>query len=265
MTDRLGLLKSACVKNDIHFVSLDQATVDFSDLPVPTENDGLYNCSRGSMLLERCMLNLKVRTFYREFPGVGLTENSNHWSILHKMYNISMPKTVFNGTNDKALLKKYVDFLAGFPLVLKTYGGTGGVGVIKVDNYATLFSVCDYFTENRIEFALKEFIPAETCERLTVVGDQVVAGICRPIVADDFRSNAFDTKTFSKRYGPEVTGLAIKAVQCSNFNLGGVDIVVDKRTGVPHVLEVNFPLNFVHSEIVTGVSISNDMVTYLFR
>jgi len=265
MNDRLKTLKSACTENNVTFIALDQSKIDFSNLPIPTENDGLYNCSRGSILLERVMLNLNVRTFYKVFPGVGLTENSNYWSILHKNYNVATPKTIFHGTKDKSLLKKYIDFLEGFPVILKTYGGTGGVGVLKIDSYPTLFSISDYFNENKIEFVLKQFIPSETCERLTVVGDKVIAGICRPIMADDFRSNAFDEKTYSRNYDSEVTGLAVKAVHVSNFNLGGVDIVIDKRTGRAYVLEVNFPLNFIHSQTVTGVNIADHMISFLFR
>ncbi|WP_156522700.1 hypothetical protein [Arachidicoccus ginsenosidimutans] len=46
---RLASLEKACQKYNIQFCLMDEAITDFSNLPVPTEHDGLYNCTRGSL------------------------------------------------------------------------------------------------------------------------------------------------------------------------------------------------------------------------
>jgi hypothetical protein len=261
---RLTSLENACKKLDINFCLVDEATVDFSNLPKPTNQDGLYNCARGSRLLEINMMNKEVKTFYRTFPGNAVFADTSQICVQLEKQGIPMPKTIYKGNNDKTLLKKYVDFLGGFPIIIKTYGGTGGFGVIKVDNYATLNSMADYLVAEKTDFQLKEFIPSNSCERIVVLGNNVLYTISRPLKTDDFRSNAYDNKSYSKKLSDEINQVAIDATHAANLNYAGVDLIISNKDNKPYILEVNCPQNFVILEKVLGESYADKMITWLF-
>ncbi|MFT3947932.1 MAG: ATP-grasp domain-containing protein [Agriterribacter sp.] len=262
---RLTSLENACRKYSIQFCLMDEAKTDFSNLPVPTENDGLYNCARGSYLLEKVMLNNKVRSFYRTYNYLSFQDDSNLINIELEKQNTPTPKTIYKGNNDKQLLHRHVDYLGGFPIVIKTYGGTGGVGVIKVDNLATLYSIADYLMAKKIDFQLREFIPANSCERMTVLGDEVIYTITRPIKTDDFRSNAYDKKSHILTLPDEINQVAVKATHAANLNYAGVDLIISSKDNKPYILEVNCPQNFAMHEQITGESYTDKMIEFLFK
>ncbi|SDE31449.1 ATP-grasp domain-containing protein [Niabella drilacis] len=261
---RLVSLKAACKKYNIRFCLIDEAKADFSNLPVPTDNDGLYNCARGSYLLEKTMLNNKERTFYRAYNYLSFQDDSNLINIELEKQGISVPKTIYKGSNEKQLLQQYVNYLDRFPVVIKTYGGTGGLGVIKVDNYATLFSLTDYLASQNINFQIKQFIVSHSCERLTVLGDKVIYANTRPTKPDDFRSDLYSKKAHRVNLPDEINKIAINATHAANLNYGGVDLIISSKNGKPYILEVNCPQNFAIHEQVTGESYAEKMIEFLF-
>lgn len=262
---RIISLENACIVYNIDFILLDESKVDFTNLPVPTKEDGLYNCARGSRLLESHLLNKDVNTFYRAFPGNSVFADTNKIGIQLAKQNIPMPKTIYKGNNDKPLLKKYIDFLGGFPIILKTYGGTGGIGVIKVDNFSTLNSLTDYFVSEKTDFQMKEFIPSNSCERLTVLGDEVIYSNSRPIKQEDFRSDVYSKEAHKIDLPNEIKQVAIKATHAANLNYAGVDLIISSKDNKPYILEVNCPQNFAIHEQVTGESYAEKMIEWLFR
>lgn len=262
---RLQSLEKSCNLFNIEFILIDEAKSDFSDLPKPSKEDALYNCARGSRLLESHLINKEVKTFYREFPGNAVYANTNQIGIQLEKQGIPMPKTIYKGNNEKSLLKKYVGYLGGFPIILKTYGGTGGVGVIKIDNYATLFSIADYFVAEKTDFQLKEFIPSNSCERITVLGDEVIYTITRPIKENDFRSDVYNKASHTTTLSDEINQVAIKATHAANLNYAGVDLIISNKDNKPYILEVNCPQNFAIHEQVTGESYSEKMIKWLFK
>lgn len=261
---RLTTLKNACKKLDINFCLIDESSVDFSNLPIPTSQDGLYNCARGSQLLEIAMMNKEVRTFYRTFPGNSVLADTSQICIQLEKHGIPMPKTIYKGNNDKTLLKKYVAFLGGFPIIIKTYGGTGGLGVIKVDNFATLNSMTDYFVAEKKDFQMKEFIPSNSCERVTVLGNEVIYTTTRPIKQDDFRSNVYDKQSHNIDLPEKFKQIAIEATHAANLNYAGVDLIISSKDNSAYILEVNCPQNFAIHEQVTGESYADRMIAWLF-
>jgi hypothetical protein len=262
---RLTSLENACKKWNIVFCLIDEAKADFSNLPKPTAEDGLYNCARGSRLLESHLINTDVKTFYRTFPGNAAYANTNQIGIQLEKLGIPMPKTIYKGTNNKQLLKQYVAFLDGFPIIVKTYGGTGGFGVIKIDNFETLNSMADYFISERIDFQLKEFIPSKSCERMTVLGDEVIYNNTRPNKENDFRCDVYNKNAHVKTLSNEINQVAIKATHAANLNYAGVDVIISEKDNKPYILEVNCPQNFAIHEQVTGESYSDKMIAWLFK
>jgi len=265
LSDRVELLAAACQKLNIVFYALDESTVDFSNLPTPTKNDGLYNCGRGSYLLESVLLNSEVKHFYRSVPFLSQKDDSNQLAVQLEKSGIPVPKTIYKGTNNKLLLKKYVEYLDGFPIILKTHGGTGGVGVIKINDFDTLLSMSDYLHSQNCNFQLKQFIPSASCERLCVLGDSVLYSLTRPIKEQDFRNEIAKTGNQFLIFPKEIQEVAIKAAHSANYNYAGVDLIIDKRNNLPYILEVNCPQNFAIHQKIIQIDFAFHMLKWLFK
>ncbi|PHR49175.1 MAG: hypothetical protein COA32_03755 [Fluviicola sp.] len=265
--ERISALNNSCVKRGVNFHAINQQNANFSSLPVPDSEDGLYNCARGSRLLECSMINKNVRTLYRKFPGTSVFRDPNQINIIFDKYNIPTPKTIHYCNNNKELLKSYVDYLGGFPIILKTYGGSGGIGTIQLDSFQGLFSTADYLFKLDIDFLLKEFIYSESVDRYTVIDEIVFPGYCRLLDnPNEFRSNAVNGKVVIKKNIPQsIKDILILAVKRANLYMAGVDIVIDRKTKEPKVLEVNLPANFWREGLKSEINIYDDMIDFFIK
>lgn len=263
---RLEQLQSACDKLQIKFIAIDSLTADYSNLPILSKTDLLYNCARGSQTLESILLNNEVTTFYIKNPTLNQTVSSTDWSILHEKANIKAPKTIFHITKNRNLLKKYVDYLDGFPVIIKATGSTRGIGTIKIETWQNLVSTVDYLVTTNDKFILREFIQGKSGCRLIVIGNEVIAGADFEMNKDDFR-NAVDlaqVKYTHRTYSKPINEIAIKATHLANVQLSGVDFLEDEN-GEFYLLEINFPTGFSGLIDVCGVDIPFKIVEYLIH
>ena len=265
LKQRIASLQRSCEEIGVKFKEIDQKTVNHLELPKPTGNDAIYNMARGSFTLETLLMNRSVRTIYRNYNFIFLRDDPGQIEMELEKNDIPIAKTIYLGTNDRILLEKYIEFLGEFPIVIKMYASTGGQGAIKVSDFQTLFSLTDFLISTNQAFQIKEFIPAKTCERITVVGNTVAYSLSRPIPANDFRSNAFAGKVKLVNLSKEIEDIAIKATHAANLNYAGIDLIIDERTKEPKVLEINCPQNFAHHEEITGRNCGKYLVDFLFK
>ena len=261
---RLEQLKTASEKLNIEFIALDSLTTDYTNLPKLGKTDLLYNGARGSQTLESILLNDEVFTFYVKNPTLNQSFSTTDWSILHDKANLLSPKTIFHITADRKLLKNYVEYLGGFPIIIKASGSTRGIGTIKIDSWQNLVSTVDYLITTGDKFILRQFIKAQSGCRLIVLGNEVIASADFEMNKDDFR-NAVDLTqvNYTKRtYPKNIIQSAIKATHLANVEFGGVDFLEDEN-GNFYLLEVNFPTGFSGLIDVCGVDIPLMMVEYL--
>lgn len=261
---RLDQLEDACKKLDIEFVALDSLTADYSQLPILTKTDLLYNGARGSQTLESILLNDNVTTFYVQNPKLNQTFSTTDWSILHDKAQILSPKTIYHITTDRTILKKYVEYLGGFPIIIKATGSTRGIGTMKIETWQNLVSTIDYLMTTGDRFILREFIKAKSGCRLIVLGNEVIAGADFEMNQDDFR-NAVDlaqVKYTARTYPETVNQTAVFATHIANVELSGVDFLEDEKENF-YLLEINFPTGFSGLIEVCGVDIPYKMVEYL--
>ena len=262
---RLDQLKTGCDKLNIEFIALNSLNVDYSNLPIFTNTDLLYNATRGSETLETLLLNKEVTTFYINNPDFVVSNpDTTKYSILHDKEKLFSPKTIFRITADRQLLENYVDYLGGFPIVIKATGSTRGIGTIKIDSWQNLVSTIDYLMTTGDKFILRQFIKAKTGCRLIVLGNEVIAGADFAMNENDFR-NAVDLAQvkYTKRSYPEaVNQTAIKATHLANVELSGVDFIEDEN-GNFYLLEINFPTGFCGLIDVCGVDIPLKMIEFL--
>ncbi len=262
---RLGQVKLACEKLNVEFVAINSLTSDYSNLPKLTKTDLLYNATRGSETLETLLLNKEVTTFYINNPDFVVSNpDTTKYSIIHDKANLLSPKTIFNITADRQLLKNYLDYLGGFPIIIKATGSTRGIGTMKIDSWQNLTSTIDYLMTTGDKFILRQFIKAKSGCRLIILGNEVIAGADFTMNENDFR-NAVDLKQvkyFKREYSEAVNQAAITATHLANTEFSGVDFLEDKN-GNFYLLEINFPTGFSGLIDVCGVDIPFKMVEYL--
>lgn len=263
---RIDQLKDACERLNIEFIPLNNLSVDYSKLPKLGKTDLLYNSARGSQTLESILLNDDVTTFYCNNPALNQTFSTTDWSIIHDKANLLSPKTIFNITADRHLLKNYIDYLGGFPIIIKATGSTRGIGTMKIETWQNFTSTIDYLMTTGDKFILRQFIKAKSGCRLIVLGNEVIAGADFTMNENDFR-NAVDLKQvkyFKREYSEAVKQAAIKATHLANTEFSGVDFLEDEH-GNFYLLEINFPTGFSGLIDVCSVDIPLKMVEYLIK
>jgi glutathione synthase/RimK-type ligase-like ATP-grasp enzyme len=264
---RLDQIKAACNKLNIEFVPLNSLTFDYSNLPQLSKNDLLYNATRGSETLETLLLNKNVTTYYINNPEFVVSNpDTTKYSILHDKGNLTGPKTIYNITADRFLLKKYIDYLEGFPIVIKATGSTLGIGTIKIETWQNLISTVDYLMTTGHKFIMRQFIKAKSGCRMIVLGNEVIAAADFAMNEGDFRNAAVlsETKYYTRDYPDSIKQIAIKATHLANTEFSGVDFLEDEN-GDYYLLEINFPTGFSSLIDLCGVDIPEKMVDFLMQ
>jgi hypothetical protein len=246
VSGRISLLREAAVNLGLEFIPIDSLTYNYAKLPILKKEDLLYKFARGAQSLESLLLNNEVTTFYIKNPQVCFLKSSTEWTVIHTKANLSQPKTIFNITSDRDLLKQYVDYLNGFPIIIKSEGSSRGIGTIKIESWQNLISTVDYLVTTPDTFVMREFIHADYGARVMVLGNEVILSKKFYFQENDFRNAPILSAT---HYEPieidePTKQLCIKAVHLANLEMAGVDILFERETGKPYLLEINFPTGF---------------------
>ena len=258
------MLEAACKSLSVEFVEIVSEKFDAIDSPKLGAGDMLYRVSTDkiSVAIEQFLINEKVATFHNNQYRSSRTSRSSY--VVLKDTQIPIPKTISIPSLNKKIIEKYVEYLGGFPIIVKVVGGMRGVGVIKVDSMQALYSITDYLDTIGSKYILREFIDVNNSERLVVLGDKVVAGLQYSAKGHDFRSNSrlSGTGAVEKSYSKEIEEDAVMATKMRGVDFGGVDILIDKK-GRHYILEVNFPFGFPEVQNITGIDIAKEMIAYL--
>lgn len=264
------LLRNSAEMRKIQVQSIFTEKFDFSKQANLTHHDGLYNlCDDiNSQLIEKSIINSKVQTFYSHYKyginKVGDVDDVRSYCI-HNNNNLPVMKTILSLPNNKAMLKKYVNYLEGFPIIIKSTGGSHGIGVMKIDSMESLRSIVDYLRQQKDNFIMRKFIDYTKHARFIVLGNTVIASIEYKRLKNDFRSNVGNKLNIvAQSFGAPIEKIAVDAVRLLGYEFGGVDILIDEYHK-PHIAEVNFPCYFPRAQEATGVDISGQMIDYLIN
>lgn len=260
----IGLLSRACEKNKLDYEILDPNVTCPCDINV-AKNDMVYRVSDayhyGCLELEYHLIEKGATSFYKNnSPYLLNLENID--SILLGQSDIATPKTINYLPKDRDAMLKCIDYLGGFPIIIKALGGSHGVGVMKIETTESLFSVSDYLRGQGGIFVMKEYCDVKSTARLIVLGDKVIDSIEYRANKGDFRSNeGTKPNTDVKEYDDATKELAVKATHALGLEFGGVDIM--NTPDGPKVAEVNFPCFFPRCQMLTSVDIADEMIKYL--
>jgi hypothetical protein len=266
------LLKEACAARSLRCEFHDPATFDFTRSEPISAGDLLYRVAaprRGSeaaRVLEQHLFTEGVATFYQTDISGTIPYNAatiTHQYQIFQREGLPLPATILYLTPDRSQLKRYVDFLGGFPVILKTTHGSHGIGTIRADSAPSLFSVLDTVREAGVDVLMQKYIAAASTARFIVIGSEVVDSIEYQVPPGDFRSNAGAAPLVAARkFDAALEAIAVKAVAALNLEAGGVDVLLD-GAGKGYIAEVNFPFNFARAQMLTGVDTAGAIVDFL--
>lgn len=258
-----GLLKQSADVKGLEFVDVDVDNFDVFDEKYQNKEGVLYRITSGETAknVELFLLRKnKLTTFYK-------TEKRAFFNALdiplQKFYGIPMPKTetIINDRYDD--LKKVVEKLGGFPVILKVTGLSHGAGVMKMNSMESLLSVIGFLKKSgATRMVLREYIDSYRHARLIVLGDRVIDSIEYVVPQNDFRTNVGSPQVKPEKFPNSFSEIAVKSIEIIDLEFGGVDILVGKDEQ-PYLAEVNFPCYFPRNQLTTGVNISDQMIDYL--
>lgn len=270
--ETVTLLVSACESRNIRVNIIITEDFDFWTPQALTEQDWIYNTCDDlhSQLVEKFLLNHRVKSFYKSYTdGINKIRDVDdiYAYFLHRSLGIPSIPTILLTTHTRDSIKRYVQELWGFPIILKAPWWSCWVWVMKIESLESLYSIIDYLRADYKEnvFLLKKYIHSTQHARVIVIGQEVAWCIEYQKSSDDFRTNVSGSiKTAAIELPEHVHGIAIKAVNDIGYSFWWVDILFDEKRN-PFVAEVNFPCDYPWVERETGVPVATKMIDFLFK
>lgn len=265
----LRLLSEAAEKRGISTVVLQANEVNITQMPHFSEGDLLYTTSvqeAPQTLFKLIASTHPVTTVYRSIESLILDgDNVSKATLLHQAKGLPVNKTVFHITRDRQTLQDYVAHLGGYPVIIKSVGGSHGVGVMRFDSAPSLFAGIDFLIGSKGQFVMRQYIEHDAHARIIVLGGEVIDSIEYRKTSDDFRTNVGTAPLVEvKKFDESIEQLAIDAVHALGSDFGGVDIMLDKE-GKPHIAEVNNPCFFPRAQKLSGIDIAGKIIDFLIE
>ncbi len=157
-------------------------------------------------------------------------------SLVLASRNVPVPRTLLLKTHEK--MPREIRGLE-FPVMVKLLSGSGGKGVMYVEDEESLASILKSMDILNQDVVVQEFVENPGADvRLIVLGDRVAGAYKRVASGGDPRSNlASGGSPVHYTPPPEVEEVAIRAAEAVGADILGVD-VIESGNG-PVVIEVN--------------------------
>jgi hypothetical protein len=264
-TSSARFLIKAAEERGIKVKVINANEVDFFNLPALEKGDLLFRLSGSprAKRVEKLIISDDVAHFYKDSNYAISGRDSSYF--YNKQAGLPVIKTIPLLPTKQSDISKHVDYLGGFPLVVKVMGRQDGVGVIQVDTIEGLKSLFDYVRIEKKTVLLRSFVQHAYYGRLVVIGDRVVASHRTYSSEDEFRTNArgnTDEKKEAIVFPEEVQKVAVAAVKSIGIEFGGVDILFSDN-GEYYISEVNSPCAFNYTQKLTGIDIAGAIIDYL--
>lgn len=258
-----------------------------SELVVSASNDGFDAKVLGSVDLKSFELIYLWATGKRrwEWATVALWLNSKYKTkivnekLIDKEYNyflspaidylkqvdqkLPFPKSAvaFSAKAIDGIVKEF-----NFPLIVKPSSGRQGKGVFLVENLVDLYKAVDVLNEESSPaYVVREFVPNDGDIRVFTIGYKAVGAMKRTPKEGDFRSNISQGGTgsiFDLKKNPEVKKIAEKLSKITKTQIAGVDIIINKKTKKPYILEINPGPQFTGFEKYAKTNIALEIIKY---
>ncbi|MBW8813077.1 MAG: hypothetical protein JF588_06590 [Caulobacterales bacterium] len=259
----LQLLAEASAARGVEFLAVDARTFPFEDAPALAEGDMLYCAavSAAAALVEQVLVHPGVATFYTR--PLGPFFNAVNHPLHFQQLGLPTPRTLplLDAARDR--LDAAAERLGGYPLIVKVLGWSRGVGTLRVDSPAALYSLADLLLAEGKSPFLSAYVHPAVHWRVTVVGGRAVAAYRNVADPGDFRTSASaEASDYTDQPDPQMARLAVAAARAQEVELGGVDIL-EHESGRLYLLESNFPCYFAQAQETAGIDVAGAMLDHL--
>lgn len=250
------ILEAACAAREVDFVPVIAGRLSEGGLDARHGTRLLYRADTdtASVYLEKLLFSAEVAAFHDPHFPCG------HPPITLQRAGIPVARKIFLSALNPADLADQVEWLGGYPVVVKLPGTEGGRGVLLQEHQEGL--------EGTLRRAppgvyLETFVPHEKAYRLLVVGQSVVAVTAATPGAGDFRSNSATARDLGPVTPPgNALEIARRATAALRLEFGGVGLLESDDGGII-VSEVNCPCYFADQQQATGHDLAGAMIDHL--
>lgn len=257
------LLQQACTQRGLEYEQADPRWFDFAEESRADVGDMLYRpaISAAAARVEQWLYEPWVATFYADPDGPFIFLANA--ALLHERRGLPVPRQYAVTHGERQFLQRIVVALGGFPVVVKVPGGSGGIGVMRVDSHPALFSLIDHLLSQGLPASIMAYVEEAVHWRLIVVGERVVAAYRNTTERDDFRTFASEELAdYSVPPSPEMCEVAVDSARALRLEFAGVDLL-EHASGRVYLLESNFPCYFAQAQDVAGVDVAGAMLDHL--
>lgn len=189
-----------------------------------------------------------------------LTPASEYEKQTETGLNYPASAVIFNYSGFEAVKNQFA-----FPLIIKTTTGRQGRGVFKVNSPGELKTIIKKNEADSPAFVIRQFIENDGDLRIFTVGYKSLGAMKRTPKLGDFRSNISqggEGSSFDLAGRPDIAAMAEKISQLTRTEIAGVDIMLEKNTGKPFLLEINPGPQFTGFEKYTGLNAAKAIIDY---
>lgn len=213
-----------------------------------------------SLTAQALVSSLQTVGFFliNDLESMLLCDNKMSSAIALERGNINIPRTSIVN-NVKSIEEAHKNIGGKFPVIIKTLTGTQGVGVSKVNDMASLVSVCQSLWKFNADVLLQEFLDIRSDVRTLLLNGKIVASAerVRKSEGKEFRNNVhLGADTLPYELSEEEKDLVVSAARATRCSYCGVD---HARVGKElYILEVNgspgIRSHFMGYDLETGES-----------
>lgn len=206
-----------------------------------------YCKTQGVKLLERALQQGNVDRDHKSYEALRLLGAG-----------LGYPKSYFS--SPKKILS-YLQREDRWPIVIKDTGGKLGRAAYFVRD----FEIAKEIFKGRVKknYVVQEYIENDGEYRVWVIGGKILGAMHRPMRIGEFEMVGVVGKSKPVELDKDMKELALKAVEALDVDAAGIDMVRDKKSGKPYILEVNRAAVFGTFERITGLNVVGAIMKWL--
>lgn len=175
------------------------------------------------------------------FKAFSISEDKFKTAHILTRNNVNTTNYKLCHRDDTEKLKKIFNKWNG-KMVYKPVDGWGGVGLVKIENEATLDMLLPFLNQMDLRFFyVEKFINYDNTDfRIDIVDGKFISCYGRKAPENDWKTNITSGGSIILREpDDEVVDVALRAVKATGLDIAGVDLIYDQEKEEYVVLEVN--------------------------
>ncbi len=263
-----------CGRRSIDYVPVLASTLRSVLNDPPRRGDLLYcSGSAGPFFQVEALLTREGVVTLRNIPDAPFFDrpaDKGTELLLLERKGVRVPRTAYLVDNNTERQSRSVQSVGGFPIVLRTSRAHEGIGIVKINNPASLPSAVNFMHwKGESSLVMQEFIEHASALKVLCIGERAVVGQRFLVPPNEFRTNrpGYDKNLPSKsniftRFTEEVERQAVAATRAIGVDSAVVNIV-EGEDGRLVVTKAGFPFWYLRLEQVSGVPITDMLVDHL--